>query len=87
MFPIAVKFPFLCHKNVGIIREEQALKSLWTPKSQNTPSTPPQGVTRSRCWEQGELKNIRAVRQDPDCAQEGPFIISGSKRVVKILKQ
>ena len=41
----------------------------------------------SRCWEQGELKNIRAVRQDPVCTQQGPFTTSGSKRVVKILKQ
>ena len=87
MFPIAVKFPFLCHKNVGFIRQEQALKSLGTPNSQNAPSTPPQGVACSRCWELGELKNIRAVRQDPVCTQESHFIISGSERMVKILKQ
>lgn len=87
MFPVAVKFPFLCHKNVGIIRQEQALKSMWTPNSHNTTSAPSQGVPCSMCWEQGELKNIRAVRQDPVCTQEGPFIISGGKMVVKILKQ
>jgi len=82
-----VKFQFLCRRNVGIIRQGQALKSPQTPDFQNTPSTPFWNTDCTRCRGQGGMKKIREIRQDTIYAQEVPFLTSDNKRVINILKE